>query len=191
MPNSATGDCSVFGTMMATRSPRSRPSVCRYAANARDRRSTSRNFSVVPRFVNAGCPANRAKLDSSSATSDGWRSGSISAGTPGEYDATQRLAGIARRQQRAQHAPDVGEHDFLSRRVRMDAVWLHEVAIERNVLQDELDQRRVETFCELGVDGGQRLRVRRAVVRRNLNAGEDDVGAALVAQLDHLREVVA
>ncbi len=54
-PKSATGDCSVFGSITATRSPFSTPgSDCKYAANARLSRSTSANVSLVPRFVNAG-----------------------------------------------------------------------------------------------------------------------------------------
>jgi len=54
-PNSATGDCSVFGSITATRSPFSTPgSVCRYAANARLSLSISAKVSVVPRFENAG-----------------------------------------------------------------------------------------------------------------------------------------
>ena len=72
MPNSTTGDCNEFGTMIATRSPGRRPgNDWRYAANARERRSTSPYVIVVPRFVNAGCAANRSKLASSNPTSDG------------------------------------------------------------------------------------------------------------------------
>ena len=52
---------------------------------------------------------------------------------PASTRASQGLAGIARRQQRAEHAPDVGEHDLLTRGVRMDAVGLHELAMQRDV----------------------------------------------------------
>ncbi len=42
IPNNATGYCSRFGDMMATRSPRSMPGrPCRNAAKSRDSRSTS------------------------------------------------------------------------------------------------------------------------------------------------------
>jgi hypothetical protein len=70
-PNSATGDCSVFGNITATRSPRATPgSDCRNAANARLAASISEYVSVTPKFVNAGWSAKRAKLDSSSAFND-------------------------------------------------------------------------------------------------------------------------
>jgi len=73
----------------------------------------------------------------------------------------------------------------------MDAVGLHELPVQRDVLEDEADQRRIETRRELRVHRGERLTVGLAVVRRYLNSGQDDVGSALLAELDHLREVVA
>ncbi len=81
MPMIATGYCSTFGIMMATRAPLARPLDWRKAPKSADWRSSSPKLMVLPMQVKAGRPAYCLQALTSRSPMELAVSGASSAGT--------------------------------------------------------------------------------------------------------------
>ena len=93
-------------------------------------------------------------------------------------------------QQREEVGEDVAGDDLVAFGGGVGTVGLHHAVYAVDVLEEEGQDGDVELVGDGGVVGGELLDVVGAVVRRQGDAGEDDLDAAGLEGLDDLGEVV-
>src|SRR3954463_5979095 len=83
-----------------------------------------------------------------------------------------------------EHGPDVIEHFRLAFSLRVQAVVLHQIGIERDAREQERDQWQIEFLRQIPIHGSKAVAVGGAVIDRELDTDENDRGARIARRAD-------